>query len=386
MPRLGRGGVSTVIAASAVWTPEEELRPGWVELEGEQIAAVGAGEPPRGGRRLDARGLILCPGFVDIHIHGALGHDLFAGAVPGVSAGLPRFGCTAYLPTTVTAPWEETLAAVAALAAAVERPPAGARPAGLHLEGPFLNPLRRGMQAAEHMRPPSAADLDALLAAGRGQVRTVTLAAELPGGAAAVARLAAGGVRVALAHSDATYAQAVAAADAGASHVTHCFNAMRPLHHREPGLAGAALDLPALSAEVIADGIHVHPAVLRLLWRVKGWRRLALVTDAMAGAGAPEGLYRFGGQEVTVAGGSARLADGTLAGSVLTMDRAVRVMVEAGLPAREAVGMATLAPAAAAGLRGVGRLAPGCRADLVALHPELHVAWTMIAGRRAWPP
>ena len=352
-------------------------------MEGERIAAIGAGEPPTGGA-VDLRGLTLCPGFVDIHIHGAFGADVMAGGVGAVSAGLPRHGCTSFLPTTVTAPWPETLAAVGALADAAERPPEGARPAGIHLEGPFLNPLRRGMQAAEHMRPPDAAAVDALLAAGRGRVRQVTLAPELPGGLHAVRRLAGRGVTVALAHSDATFEQAAAAAAAGARHVTHCFNAMRPLHHREPGLAGAALALPGLSAEVIADGVHVHPAMLRLLWRARGWRRLALVTDAMPGAGAPEGRYRFGGQDVTVRGGAARLGDGTLAGSVLTMDRAVATMVAAGVPPRQAVAMASRVPAAIAGLRDVGALAPGRRADVVGLGPDLGVAWVMVGGKPAW--
>lgn len=372
-----------LLAADAVWTPDRVLPGGWVAVDRDRIAAVGTGEPPGMGA-LDLRGLLLCPGFVDLHIHGAFGADLMAGGVGAVSAGLPRHGCTSFLPTTVTASWGETLAAVTALAAAAEHPPEGARPAGIHLEGPFLNPARRGMQVPEHMRPPDDAAVDALLEAGHGQVRQVTLAPELPGGLEAVRRLAARGVVVALAHSDASFEQAVAAAEAGARHVTHCFNAMRPLHHREPGLAGAALALPGLTAEVIADGVHVHPAMLRVLWRARGWRRLAVVTDAMPGAGAPEGRYRFGGQDVTVRGGAARLHDGTLAGSVLTMDRAVATMVAAGAPPRQAVAMASRVPAAIAGLSDVGALAPGRRADVLGLTPDLGVAWVMIGGRIAW--
>jgi N-acetylglucosamine-6-phosphate deacetylase len=372
-----------LLCADAVWTPERALPGGWLAVEGERITALGAGPPPGRGA-LDLRGLTLCPGFVDLHIHGSCGADVMSGGVEAVSAWLPRHGCTTYLPTTVTAPWEETLAAVAALAAAVADPPPGARPAGIHLEGPFLNPLRRGMQPAGPMRAPDSASVERLLGAGGGHVRWITLAPELEGGLEAVRALAARGVGVALAHSDATFEQAEAAAAAGARHVTHCFNAMRPLHHRDPGLAGAALALPGLSAEVIADGVHVHPAMLRVLWRARGWRRLCLVTDAMAGAGAPEGRYRFGGQDVTVRGGEARLPDGTLAGSVLTMDRAVATMVRAGVPPRQAVAMASRTPAAVAGLRDAGRLAPGRRADIVGLRPDLGVAWVMIAGRVAW--
>ncbi len=370
-----------------MWTPERALPGGWVRVHADRIEAVGSGPAPRGdGASADLRGLVLCPGLIDIHIHGAFGHDLMSGgeALSAVSAGLPRHGCTSYLPTTVTAPWPATRRAVRAMAAAVRTPPPGARPAGIHLEGPFLNPLRRGMQLAEHMRPPAEPDLAALVEAGGGAVRTMTLAPELPGGMDAVRWLRARGVRACLAHSDATFEQAAEALAAGARHVTHCFNAMRPLHHREPGLAGAALALPDFTAGVIADGVHVHPALLRVLWKAKGWRRLCLVTDAMPGAGAPGGSYRFGGQEVTVREGAARLADGTLAGSVLTLDRAVAVMARAGVPARQAVRMATFAPAAAAGLAGVGRLRPGARADLVALRPDLTVAWTMVGGEVVW--
>jgi len=372
-----------IIAADEVWTPTEALCPGWVRVEDGAVAEAARGAPPA---EPDLRLPIVCPGFVDIHIHGAFGRDLMDGgaACASVSAGLPRHGCTGYLPTTVSAPWQATLDAVAAFAAAVEHPPAGARPLGIHLEGPFLNPVRRGMQEPAHLRQPAPREADRLLAAGRGRVRTATIAPELPGGLELAARLAAAGVRVAMAHSDASYDEARAAAAAGVRHVTHCYNAMRPLHHREPGLVGAVLDLDELTAEVIADGVHVHPAALRLLWRVKGWRDLTLVTDAMAGAGAAEGIYRFGGQDVRVQAGEARLADGTLAGSVLTMDRAVRFMVEAGIPAREAVGMATLAPAEAAGLPRVGRIAPGCYADLVGLDAGLRVRWTMVGGAVVW--
>ena len=374
-----------IVSAGAVWTPDQELRPGWIQIVSGRIAALGSGEPPA-GPRLDAPTLTLAPGYVDIHMHGGFGHDLMTGgaAVAALSASLPGHGCTSWLATTVTAPWHPTLEAVSTLAEAVAFPPEGARPAGLHLEGPFLNPVRRGMQDERYMRQPSVEDAAALLDAGRGHVRTVTLAPELPGGSEVIAYLLGRGVRVALAHSDASYDEARTAVDAGARHVTHCFNAMRPLHHRDPGLVGAAVDDPRLTVEAIADGVHVHPAALRLLWRVKGWRAMALVTDAMQGAGAPEGVYRFGGREVRVRDGEARLADGTLAGSVLTMDAAVRQMVDAGVPPREAVGMATQTPAQVAGLDDVGRLAPGTRADLIALDADLRVAWTMVGGRIVW--
>ncbi len=377
------GGAVLILEAAEVWTPRRALCPGWVGVQGDRVAALGEGSPPGPAQRV---GAIVCPGFVDIHLHGGFGHDLSEGApaLAAVSAGLVRHGCTTYLPTTVTAPWAQTLQTARAFAAAVASPPAGARPAGIHLEGPFLNPKRAGMQPTAAMRPPdmeAAAELDA---AGDGAVRTVTLAPELPGGLELARFWARRGVAVSMAHSDATYDEARRAAAAGVSRVTHCFNAMSPLHHRAPGLVGAALDLEDLRVEAIADGVHLHPAVLRLLWRVKGWEAVCLVSDAMAGAGASDGTYPFGGARVTVRDGQARLADGTLAGSVLTLDRAVRVAAAAGIPAREAVGMASLAPAEAVGLRDCGRIAPGARADLVALDPQLEPVWTMVGGRVAW--
>jgi N-acetylglucosamine-6-phosphate deacetylase len=378
-----------LFAHAEVWTPEQAFR-GWVRVAEGRVAALGPGEPPRptpGDELVDAEGLVLAPGFVDLHVHGAAGYDLLTGgseALAAVAAFLVRTGCTAFLPTTVAAPWDETRAALAVWAEACARPPEGARPVGIHLEGPFLNPQRAGMQPRAHLRLPDAAWAEALLGAGRGWVRTVTLAPELPGGQELVASLARRGVAVSLGHSEARYEEVVEAVARGARRVTHAFNAMSALHHRAPGLVGALLDLEGLAAEAIADGVHLHPAVLRLLWRTKGWRRVALVTDAMAGAGAPDGVYRFGGQEVRVADGAARLADGTLAGSVVTLDRAVRTAVAAGVPRRQAVGMATLVPAEAVGLTDAGRLAPGARADLVALDPADRVVWTMVGGAWAW--
>ncbi len=373
------------VVAKAVWTPEVCLEPGWVQIEGERIVALGRGRPPAGAT-IDVTAMTVCPGFLDLHIHGSFGRDAQEGAeaLAAMGAGLPRFGCTGYLPTTIPAPWPQTLEIVDRLARALAQTPPGAAALGLHLEGPFLNPLHRGMHLPEFLVPPSAERARDLLAAGRGHVRTVTLAPELEGGLDATRVLAAAGVLVAMAHSDATYAQATDAQAAGVRHVTHLYSAMRGLHHREPGLVGAALDSEGLSAEVIADGIHAHPPALRLAWRAKGWRRLALITDAMPGAGAPDGTYRFGGQDVFVADGRACLADGALAGSVTSIDACVRTMVRAGVPPQEAVGMATRTPAAIAGWPDRGHLGAGARADLVALDPGLRVVWTMVGGRMVW--
>lgn len=372
-----------------VLTPTSHLRPGYIRVEGEHIVSVGAGEPPHdAANRIDARRGLIVPGFVDLHIHGAGGSDLMSGSddVRAVSRFLPRTGCTAFLPTTITAPWPDTLGAIAAIADVCQDPdPAAAQPVGIHLEGPFLSHRWPGMAVADWIRPPDFEGVRALRAAAGSWLRSVTLAPEVPGALAVIEELCHSGVLVSVAHSDASYDAMCAAAEAGARHLTHAFNAMRGLHHREPGTIGGALDLPSFSVEVIADGVHVHPAILRLLWRIKGWRCMALVTDAMPAAGAREGVYVFGGQEVVVHGGSARLADGRLAGSVLRMDRAVGVAVAAGIPLSEAVGMASLTPAMIAGLTDRGQIAPGFRADLVMLDTDLRVVWTMVGGRVVWP-
>jgi N-acetylglucosamine-6-phosphate deacetylase len=377
----------TTLITGDVLTPEVALRPGYIVVRDQRIAAVGRGAPPRlpGARHLEAG--IIAPGWIDLHIHGSGGFDLMGGddAVRGVSRALVRHGCTSYLPTTITAPWDQTLDAVGSIARVCAAPdPSGAQPVGMHLEGPFIHPKRPGMARTDWVRPHDLDELRTLLAAGDGCVRLMTLAPELPRGLEMVSELVGRGIVASVAHSDATYQDMVDAAGAGARHLTHAFNAMRGLHHREPGTIGGALDLEAFTVEAIADGIHSHPAALRLLWRVKGWRRMALVTDAMPAAGGASGVYAFGGQKVTVRDGQARLDDGTLAGSMLTMDQAIRVMVTCGVPAEQALGMASLTPASILGLRDRGQIAPGLRADLVALTPELSVRWTMVGGLVVW--
>jgi N-acetylglucosamine-6-phosphate deacetylase len=267
--------------------------------------------------------------------------------------------------------------------------------AGVHLEGPWLSPDRSGAHQPGSLVEPAPAAVESLLAAGdpstgsgrRGAVRMVTLAPELPGGVAAVRQIAAAGVVAAIGHTDATYDVARAALDAGATVGTHLFNAMRGLHHREPGPVGALLESAAADVELIADGVHLHPAVLRTAFAAKPGR-CVLVTDAMAAAGAEDGDYRLGPMSIEVREGVARLTDGgsgrgAIAGSTLTMDAAVRFAVrEAGLPLVDVVHAASTAPARVLGLRDVGALEPGRRADLVVLDEELEVSRVMRAG--AW--
>jgi N-acetylglucosamine-6-phosphate deacetylase len=358
--------VSTLLAADRVVTPDAVLAPGWVEWEGERLLAVGAGEPHRTpDRRVTGT---LVPGFVDTHVHGGggagFGSDQ-AASLTAVDAHLAH-GTTTLVASLVTAAPDELERSVTALAELT----ADDLVAGIHLEGPWLSPRQHGAHDRALLRLPDG-EVQRLLDAGKGAVRMVTLAPELDGGLDAVRRIVEHGAIAAVGHTDATYAEAADALDAGASVGTHLFNAMRPVHHREPGPALALLQRDGAFVELIADGIHLHPAVVRA--STTGAARPVLVTDAMAAAGSPPGDYRLGDLDVTVVDGRA-VVRGTdvIAGSTLTMDAAVRFAVEvAGLAMVDAVRAATLTPADLLGRRDLGRLVPGARADLVVLDERL---------------
>ncbi|MEA2251272.1 MAG: N-acetylglucosamine-6-phosphate deacetylase [Solirubrobacteraceae bacterium] len=373
----------SVLAAPRIVTPEGVLAPGWIRVAGDRIDAVGAGAPAPDDavHRLD--GAWVVPGFVDVHVHGGAGGSYTTAHAEDArrAAAFHRTrGTTSTVASVVTAPLEEMAAAVATLAGLV----AEGILDGVHLEGPWLNPARRGAQSERDMRAPDPAELERLLAAGDGAVRMVTIAPELPGGLDLVRRAAAAGLVVAVGHSDATAAQAEEAFAAGATHVTHLFNALRPLHHREPGVAGAALAHPTVTCELICDGIHVHDGAVRLAARAAGAHRLLAITDATAAAGMGDGTYRLGPMTVVVRGGVAELEDGSsLAGSVLTMDRAfARLVRDVGLEVEEAAAMTAGTPARVLGLRDVGVIASGCRADLAVLDEDLGLRAVMAAG--AW--
>jgi N-acetylglucosamine-6-phosphate deacetylase len=370
---------TTLISASRVITPGAVLEPGWVETRSSEVSAVGAGAPPRLPDVSFPEGT-LCPGFIDAHVHGGGGFSFndadTAGAAAKIAGVHLEHGTTTLMASLVTAPLAELEAAVAALAGLVE---AGTL-AGIHLEGPWLSPFHRGAHARDLLRAPDPASIDRLMLAGRGAVKMVTIAPELEGGLAAIRQIAGYGAVAAIGHTGAGYDLAREAIAAGATAGTHVFNAMRPLHHREPGPALALLEDPGVFAEVIADGVHLHPSLVRFI--AGSPARAVFVTDAMAAACAAEGTYQLGGLEVRVAGGEARLAsNGAIAGSVLTLDAAVRHAVrQAGIPLADAVRAATQNPADMLGLADVGRLEPGRRADLVVLGEDLMVAATMKSG------
>ena len=361
-----------VIAADAVHTP------GWVDIRAGLIVACGAGEPPRPPDQVFEQST-LAPGYVDIHTHGGGGSSFndadTDAAVARITATHRAHGTTTMMASLVTGPLDEVERTVAALAGLVER---GVL-AGIHLEGPWLSPAHRGAHDESLLREPDTETVDRLMRAGRGTVRMVTIAPELEGGLAAVTQIAGHGAVAAIGHTDANYDLTRQAIAAGATAGTHVFNAMRQIHQREPGPALALLEDPNVFAELIADGVHLHPAVVRFI--IESPSRPVFVTDAMAAAGADDGAYKLGGLDVSVADGVARLADGTIAGSVLTLSEAVRYAVHtAGVPLAVAVRAATQNPADMIGLPDRGRLAAGLRADLIVLDAGLCVTATMQAG------
>lgn len=316
---------------------------------------------------IDLGGDYLLPGFVEVHIHGFRGHDAMQGeaAVRAMSRALFRAGVAAFCPTTMSATVQDTAAAVDAVRRVMAQPEHhGAAVLGAHMEAPFLAAERCGAQVKEHFCLP---DMERFMAMCGGQpqaVRVLTMAPELPGSERFICEVAARGVAVSMGHTSATAEQVHLAADWGATRVTHIFNAQTPLHHREPGVPGAALVDDRLYTEMICDGLHLHPDVVRLMVRAKGASRAVVITDAMEAAGMPEGQYALGGQPVYVKDGAARLADGTLAGSVLTMRQAFENLLSWGVKPEDAVLMCTATPADSVGEKLAGRIIAGAPAPL----------------------
>ncbi|HEX2416831.1 MAG TPA: N-acetylglucosamine-6-phosphate deacetylase [Micromonosporaceae bacterium] len=373
--------MSLTLRNARIVTPEGVVA-GSVTVAGDQIVGITPGPSTSGGE--DLAGGWLIPGFVDIHVHGGGGASYTTGD-PGQARAAADFhlrhGTTTTLASLVTSPLDLMHHATVQLAPLV----AEGVIAGIHYEGPYLSKVRCGAQNPDHLRVPDIAELSALLATAPGAVRMVTIAPELPGAVAAIEWLVARGVTVAIGHTDATYQQTLAGVTAGASVGTHVFNGMRPPHHREPGPVYALLGSPGVVCELIADGVHLHDGTLRFAAGVTGPDRAALITDAMAAAGMADGQYELGGQPVAVSNGVARLADsGAIAGSTLTMDRALRRTVAAGVSIVDAVTMTATTPSRLLGLRDRGVIAPGNRADLVILDADLRVRMVMRDGQWCW--
>lgn len=378
----------TLIAAAAVVLDGRVCRPGWLQTSGDRIADCGAGQPPRPADRYFADSVVV-PGFVDTHVHGGGGAgfpDADAAAVTRAAAFHRRHGTTTMLASLVTASPEALVAAIDVLAEATRNGVI----AGVHLEGPWLSAQRCGAHDHRQLRNPDPAEIDAVLAAGGGMIRMVTLAPELPGAAEAIRQFVDAGVVVAIGHTDASYEQTRTAIDAGATSATHLFNAMTPLHHRTPGPVPALLEDPRVTVELIGDGVHIHPALVRLTIAAAGPQRVALVTDAIAAAGLPDGSSRLGTVAVDVVDGAAYVA-GTdaIAGSTATMDQLFRSVVDVLGAASDAalaaaVEMTATTPAATLGFDDIGRLSAGFRADLVVLDRQLRPTAVLASGD--WEP
>jgi N-acetylglucosamine-6-phosphate deacetylase len=384
---------TTAIHASRILTPDEEISDGVIVVEGSRIAAIGHRDEmrlPPGAVDYVATGMTVVPGFVDIHIHGAGGHDVMEGnarALDRITATVARHGTTSIVATTVTAPVEDTCHSLQGIARYIrahenaESEGLAAEILGVHLEGPFISKARRGVHPPDALAKPSVATLGKFIEAADGLVKIVTVAPELPGALELIAAAVAAKIVAAIGHTDADYDQARAAIHAGARHAVHIYNAMRPFEHRDPGVVGAILTDPEVTAEVIADLVHVAGPAIQVLIGTKGFDTILLVSDGIAATGMPDGKYRLGNFEVLVKDGVARNSEGKLAGSTLTMDRALRNIVGIGVPLQDAIRMATVLPARRLGLAGKkGIIAVGADADIVALTSDLRVGGVMTRG------
>jgi len=384
--------MQTVVTAERLWDGTTLHQHPLILIEDGRIDSIAtreSSELPAGARVLDYPGATIGPSFFDVHIHGAAGHDVMEATPPALDA-VGRFlasrGTAAYLATTVTASLDATLRALDGLANEIAKlpEPGRARPLGIHLEGPFLSHEKRGVQPAEHLLAPSTATFDRLVDAGRGHVRLITIAPELPGAVELIKHAVSRGVRVSMGHSNATSAETRAGVAVGATSATHTFNAMRALDHQEPGILGIVLSNDELYSELICDGIHSKPDIVRLWWKAKGAERGILVTDAMSAAGMPDGEYQLGGFPVQVKDGRAT-ARGVLAGSVLTLDRALSNFVQfTGAGVEQGLRMLSRNPAAMTGLdHRAGSVVPGRAANLVAVDKEWKLVASVIAGQQA---
>jgi len=374
-----------VIINAKVVTTNEITQASTVWIQDGQIQKVDHStnpEIPKEYEVIDANGQLLIPGTIDVHIHGANGFDMMDGteeSILEVSKTCAATGCTSFLVTSVTSSIEDLMVMIRNVKNVIGKEQ-GAKIAGIHLEGPYLNVKRKGMQNELYLRHPNLDEMKEILSEAGDLVKMVTIAPELPGGIEMVEFLKEKGIIVAIAHSDATYEEAKEAFSKGASHVTHCFNGMRPIHHRDPGLVVAAFEEDHVSLQAIVDHVHLHPAIVRLMHRIKGPEGVVLITDALQAMNMGDGEYEFGGHKVTVENGEARLADGTLASSTVTMNAALQKTVESGISLQDAVYMAATTPAAILLMDTKGAIAPQLDADLVLLDSDYDVLWTMIEG------
>jgi N-acetylglucosamine-6-phosphate deacetylase len=381
--------MKTVITAGSLFTPLEVVESPVVVIEEGRVVSVNSQketELPAGAEHFAFPEMVMAPGFIDLHIHGNAGHDVMetdASALEAIGRAMAKHGVTSYLPTTVSAPEERLLRALENLGKRISHQETRtcAQPLGIHLEGPFISHVKRGVHPLEYLIQPSIELFDRCWQASSGTIKLMTIAPELPGATEIIRRSRASGVHSSLGHSNATYQEALLGIDAGADHATHTFNAMRALDHREPGVLGAVLSDERLTADIIVDGIHVDPSMVKVFLNAKGVERAILISDAISATGMGNGRYNLGPFEVEVRDGRCQY-QGKLAGSVLTLDRAVRnAMSFAGWSLQDAIRLATFNPARLLGIANQkGTIAPGCDADLVILTPDGEEVQTFVGG------
>ena len=376
-----------VVDSDVVFTPFEKFSPGRVVVRGTHIESAGTRSDiriPENSEHFSATGLTLVPGFIEPHIHGCGGVDVMdatSQSLEIIAKTLARHGTTSFLPTTVSAPIDILSAAVERLGSLLGKTFPGATPLGIHLEGPFLNVEKRGTHQPSNVRPPDPQLLSTWIERSHQSIRLITMAPELDVASKTADFARHQDVVVAMGHSDASYAEASAAADAGTRYAVHTFNAMRQFTHRDPGIVGAVLADDRIFAEIIADGVHVAPEVVRLFAKAKGPTRILLATDATSATGMPDGEYALGASHVQVQHGICRDAEGRLAGSTLTQDRALRNLLKwTDLRFADALLSLTANPAAALRLSERGRIEPGAIADLTLLDSNLEVVRTWVGG------
>lgn len=377
----------TVVRAAQLLTAQRAIEDPFVVVEDGAVTEIGQADAASlpNGEVLDFPGATILPALFDVHIHGSAGHDIMEAtpqALATIGGFLARHGVGAYLATTVSADMDMTLRSLEGLALEMRRPQLGAQPVGIHLEGPFLSPHKRGAHPERLLQKPSVKLLNQMWQAAEGQVRLLTIAPELPGADETIARAVELGIRVSVGHSNATLAEARKGVQLGAASATHTFNAMRTFDHREPGLVGEVLTNDGLFAELICDGLHVEPTAVRIYWKMKGRERGILITDAMSAAGMPDGPYKLGELDVRVEGGVCLIEENTLAGSTLTLDTGLRNFAAfTGAALAEVMPLATRNPARMLGLDDkIGDIAAGRSADFVILSPERTVIQTFLRG------
>ncbi|HET9994356.1 MAG TPA: N-acetylglucosamine-6-phosphate deacetylase [Candidatus Acidoferrum sp.] len=382
---------TTLIHAGRAFTPTTEITDAGILIREDVIEAIGprAGMTlPAGAQEILATGKTAIPGFIDIHIHGAGGHDVMeasSAALRAVTSKVAEYGTTSLLATTVTASAEDTCWAVEGIARYItqqyESPELRAEVLGIHFEGPFISKERRGVHPAKWIQLPSVELLDRFLQAAAGNARLMTIAPEVMGAMPCIDAAQKAGLVISIGHTDANYEQARFAIARGARSATHTYNAMRPFSHRDPGVIGAVLTSPEINAELIADGVHVEEGAMKLLLQAKGAERVILVSDGLSATGMPDGKYMLGDIEVIVSNGVCRSSAGILAGSTLTLDRALRNIVNLGIPFSDAVRMLTLNPASLLGIEfKKGSLRVGADADILLLDEGLHVTGVWARG------